>query len=86
MPAQARMKGAAMSTQPLERYVRICPDHRVEVMPRGETFVCPRDRREVDRWLVVDRQTRRVIQEGYASTKGEKKPAAAGRAKTAKKR
>lgn len=50
-----------MSTQPVERHVRICPTHNVEVEEHGTSLLCPKGWHAVSHFKVLDRLKRRVI-------------------------
>jgi hypothetical protein len=49
-----------MSTQPVERHVRICPAHKVAVEEHGSSLVCPRGWHAVSHFKVLDRLQGRV--------------------------
>ncbi len=49
-----------MSTATVERHVRLCPTHKVEVEQRGTQLVCPRGWHAVSHFRVLDR-LKRVI-------------------------
>lgn len=50
-----------MSTQPVERHVRICPTHNVEVEEHGSSLLCPKGWHAVSHFKVLDRLKGRVI-------------------------
>lgn len=51
-----------MSTQPVERHVRVCPQHRVPIDEDSHgRLVCPKGWHPVGKFLVVDRLKRAVV-------------------------
>lgn len=51
-----------MSTQPQERYWRVCPTHNVEVEDHGSSLICPRGQHVVTHFRVLDRLKRTSVE------------------------
>jgi hypothetical protein len=64
----------------VERYIRVCVDHGRPLCERGDALICPVRSHRVRRWVVLDRQKARTVDERYRKERTRSKRSAAQKA------